>query len=190
MGACSRFGLEYWLPSSLYILFLFATFVALLPLILIYSYIWSKKKKEEEKNIDKRIIFQKERKHKEKPKPILSSKEVVALPPSHLFKNEAAAPLIFKKKTEISLWPHTGPLQLSSTQTFLPHWNRLPLRFTRCSSSQPLTPQTPDHSTNTPFSPIPAFSLRFHFPFSLAKSFPFPSAPKQTQTSHFQFLVP
>jgi len=45
MGACSRFCLGYWLPSSLYILFLFATFVALLPLILIYSYIWSKKKK-------------------------------------------------------------------------------------------------------------------------------------------------
>jgi hypothetical protein len=44
MGACSRFRLGYWLPSSLYILFLFATFVALLPLILIYSYIWSKKK--------------------------------------------------------------------------------------------------------------------------------------------------
>jgi len=39
MGACSRFCLGYWLPSSLYILFLFATFVALLPLILIYSYI-------------------------------------------------------------------------------------------------------------------------------------------------------
>jgi hypothetical protein len=44
MGACSRFCLGYWLPSSLYILFLFATFMALLPLILIYSYIWSKKK--------------------------------------------------------------------------------------------------------------------------------------------------
>jgi len=45
MGACSRFCLGFWLPSSLYILFLFATFVAWLPLILIYSYIWSKKKK-------------------------------------------------------------------------------------------------------------------------------------------------
>jgi hypothetical protein len=44
MGACSRFCLGYWLPSSMYILFLFATFVALLSLILIYSYIWSKKK--------------------------------------------------------------------------------------------------------------------------------------------------
>jgi hypothetical protein len=48
MGACSRFRLGYWLPSSLYILFLFATFVALLPLILIYSYIWSKKKRHPE----------------------------------------------------------------------------------------------------------------------------------------------
>jgi len=76
----------------------------------LYKWTSSHNNKEEEKNIDKRIIFQKERKHKEKPKPILSSKDAVALPPSHLFKNEAAAPLIFKKKTEISLWPHTGPL--------------------------------------------------------------------------------
>jgi len=45
MGACSRFCLGYWLPSSLYILFLFATFVAWLPLILIYSYIWSKRRR-------------------------------------------------------------------------------------------------------------------------------------------------
>ena len=39
MGACSHFSLGYWLPSSLYIHFVFATFVALSPLILIYSYI-------------------------------------------------------------------------------------------------------------------------------------------------------
>jgi len=45
-----------------------------------------------EKNIDRGVIFQKKRKHKEKPKPILSSKETVALPPSHLFLNEAATP--------------------------------------------------------------------------------------------------
>ena len=54
MGACSHFSLGYWLPSSLYIHFLFATFMALLPLILIYSYIWSKKNN----NNNKKMVWQ------------------------------------------------------------------------------------------------------------------------------------
>jgi hypothetical protein len=68
-----------------------------------------------------------EGKHKEKPKPIISSKEVVALPPSHLFKNEAATPLILKRKQRsLSLAAHC-PLSLSSTQTFCPCWSLLTL---------------------------------------------------------------
>jgi hypothetical protein len=43
-----------------------------------------------------------------------------------------------------------------------------------------LPPQTPDHSTNTPFSPIPAFFPLFSFSPLASQSFPFPSAPKQT----------
>ena len=53
-----------------------------------------------------------------------------------------------------------------------------------------LPPQTPDHSTNTPFSPIPAFFPLFSFSPLASQSFPFPSAPKQTQNRPFPVSGP
>jgi len=125
-----------------------------------------------EKNIDKGVIFWKERKHKEKPKPILSRKETVAPPPSHLFKNEASTPLILKRKQR-SLSGHTlSPSALINTNLF-PSLESAPflvyLLLSLSATRQP--PHTP-FSCHSPISlstDLPLPSAKFSFPVSLKK---------------------